>query len=221
MTNNSKNGEQEDAKSLMTLLLDYIKYNAEHSRWSTSITFFMSVTVASIIALLGFYIESKEGLIYQKTPNYSFISIPIDSLRCIFSDSPDKLLSDKDKHSLKLYCPEDSDSLKLVPVKLATTQTNCETKQNSSNKYFQQIAQVEAKFSIENNSSRSTVLEISFFCASILGLMFTSYFYFLRRKTEEKIRNIEEDIKSIEQTNKNNCPFVKCENIQTDGNNSK
>ena len=117
----------------LKLLTEFIEYNSEHSRWSTAFTLLISITIASLIAFLGSFVELQDSnsLFNNQEPEWITINIQADSLKFITSRL--------DTISLEAVSAKDNDiiikNINNYNFKYKTIQRNTENK-NKKDKYF-------------------------------------------------------------------------------------
>lgn len=212
--NNNKTSEH---SSDLDLLTDFIKYQSEHSRWSTAITLLISITVASLIALLGYALQYQNlNFFNTKTPPDTAL-IQIDSIRIgvpkyeikIKQDTIDSIsnaiekrhnkILEFDTMSLKITKSNNSGFYAINAVKDNTTtldqvySNNINSEKDSIIAY--DIQSVKLKCLIENKSeSKLSIFHILFTSITFLSLIFTLFIYILRRNIYKKILPLKEKI---------------------------
>lgn len=180
-TNNSfelsKENKYKEKESELTLLAESIELNSECSRWSTIITLLISVTIASLIALLGSIYEFQEkSIIYIPELQYDTIDLKTDFIT-ITGVAQAKYTAINDNLGKIEYT--------VISAPKKDTVTN-----------------ISIKYRNVKHKSSIPLLQIVFTCTSLAGFIFTIFFYFIRTKAEEKLIETKNKLKEVGKSDK-------------------
>lgn len=204
---NLTDDDKKNPNYLFLLLAQYVELNSEHSRWSTAITLIISITVASFIALLGAFIQVQNfNLIHTPNAKFNTLVIPLDSMRLIThrqSNSRDSLklncVIKKDIQEVNLIINNDS----LVGLNMDYSSENqffnggvAQDERKENECLLREVEKIQLDYLISKDETKLNILQILFTCTTLLGFIFTLYFYILRRNVDEEIKDIFEEIRS-------------------------
>jgi len=153
------------------LLKKIVELRAEHTRWSGALTLFISIFVASLIALLSTFIELQSPNLLSDTKyDPEKIIIKGDSLNIILVDS---IIINKLGHGVTKpeSCGISQDTVKIKKFKFNYVEERSESKYKTS------------------------ANQILLSGTSVLSLIFTLFIYIIRRKVELQLEEIENDKK--------------------------
>jgi len=234
LTSNTENLNSENLRHL----IKFIELNSEQSRWSNAITLLISITVASLIALLGAFVKVESGFKFfhdETDQKAQPVMSKNDSLSLLLSLLYNNGIKNSDNKLNTTYQPTsvNVDSISFV-VFLPDTTTVCYMSKNIEYKIERSEKKINDSilsetifilpqcsdfdsvypkfnttfflckkqlFNKKNNTNsdnkeqrRFSAFELLFTCTSLLGLLFTLFFYILRRTVDRQISNLNDEI---------------------------
>ena len=220
------NEENATKSSDLFLLSEYIRCNSDSSRWSSAITLFISLTAASLIAFLGSFVSFQDpdslagsdvmeergtiaiqtdsvGFFYRGTSNIEWYRIK-PKVKAFY---PTLLLKSESKDSaciqyLESLAKSDADTLVNISSECATPKGVDEEGGSIDRKITNDtINWTKLNYIVERDSKSSeypSPFQFLFSSITFLGLIFSLYFYILRRDIEKKIMELTREIERRE-----------------------